>query len=473
MAFFLNWLRGTKEDPKQIPSLTKDGKTYYSVQSIARCCTDLKISLPATDVITIVRNVWARRKEGPFSDLMIGLFDSRALKDPRELEVILVPSSRTNTNNKLLTKQLGEALEKLIAVEVSKKNDPRYLLPKFQVNELLRKELSKSLETIPEPLTQTLFQVPSFGSVKDARKFFFEGRCTSDFEINELSYLCSGSGDVYGLYRVGLSGKRTERAWDLMVLFAARCNSDPCVVKVNILPLETHLTLDPSIPRVIIELLPAVPLGCFIESLHLLLSEKEFGEILDGQVCIDQPEGWATVSMCRTYPQGGLPKESDECIFSISSSSDKLNWGPNGAFSGVLTLGDTATAWSNPFRNPWYQPSEKSEKIECGLIVARPIPGQSSFHLDYGWVPEGLDDLGGKRFVLHPLYLEKYVASFPYLFDPNEIAKPRREILTLESLPKGGLVDYIYEATSEKDYHVILADFCFIKGSQINVDYEL
>lgn len=472
MAFFLNWLRGTKEDPKQIPSLTKDGKTYYSVQSVARCCNDLQISLPATDVITIVRNIWARHSEGPFSDAMIGLFDSKSLKDPRELEVILVPSSRTNTGGKLLTKQLGEALEKLIAVEVSKKKDPRYLLPEFQIKDILRSSPIFG-KTILEPLTQTLFQVPSFGSVKDAKRFFLEEKCTSDFEINELSYLCSGSGDVYGLYRVGLSGKRTERAWDLMVLFAARCNSDPCVVKVNILPLETHLTLDPSIPRVIIELLPAVPLGCFIESLHLLLSEKEFGEILDGQVCIDQPEGWATVSMCRTYPQGGLPKESDECIFSISSRSDKLNWGPNGAFSGVLTLGDTATAWSNPFRNPWYQPSEKSEKIECGLIVARPIPGQSSFHLDYGWVPEGLDDLGGKRFVLHPLYLEKYVASFPYLFDPNEITKPRKEILTLESLPKGGLVDYVYEATSEKDYHAILAEFCFIKGSQINVDYEL
>lgn len=471
MAFFLNWLRGTKEDPKQIPSLTKDGKTYYSVQSVARCCTDLKISLPATDVITIVRIIWARSIEGPFSDAMIGLFDSKSLKDPRELEVILVPSSRANTNGKLLTKQLEEALEKLISVEVSKKKDPRYLLPKFQIDELIRSSPNFG-KTIREPVTQTLFEVPSFGSVKDAKKFFLEGKCKSDFEINELSYLCSGSRDIYGLYRVGLSGKRTERAWDLMVLFAARCSSDPCIAKVNILPLEKHLILDPSIPRVIIELLPAVPLGCFIESLHLLLSEKEFEEILDGQVCIDQPEGWATVSMCRTYPQGGLPKESDECIFSISASSDKLNWGPNGAFSGVLTLGDTATTWSNPFYNPWFQLSE-GDKVECGLIIARPIPGQSSFYLDYGWVPEGPDVPGGKRFVLHPLYLEKYVTSFPYLFDPDKVLTFSKEVLTLESLPKGGLVDYVYEVTSEKDYHHILAEFCFVKGSQINVDYEI
>lgn len=472
MSFFLNLFRGgSKEDPKHDPILVKDGKTYYSVKVLGKCCLDLKVSLPAADIIAILRIVWSRRMSGPFSDIAVGLFESSSLKNVRDIEVILFPSTWQNTKGKVITEDLGSALSNLM----TSTDTDEYVLPKVQLKRMMH--LPKPTNpgtTITEPFQLTLFSGSySYSSSHAAKEHFFETECKSQETWGDVKYLCSQSidpGDDYGSspYLVGLNGKSTERVWDLLVLFAARCRSDPCVKKVNVMPLKDHLSKDNyDFPKIILELAIETPLPYFVESLHLLLTKSEFAEILDSQLCTEQSPGWATVGMCHAYP-GGLTsgKPLGECIFTISSSSSGRKWGPNGAFLMANVLGSTNIGINNPF---WNGKEVKGKKLSDLLIA---IDDGDSYRIDYGWSPRYPRNT--KRFVLHPHFLEYYVSKLTSLGVTFDRTKPYVENIFQVVKENGAFLfqDFGTAVTTKESYEAILSRYGFIEGSLVKIDYE-
>lgn len=469
MQNLIDYFKAPKKEKEQsFIHKTDDGKEFCSVKYIARCCIKLKISLPAGDIITLLRIIWSRRFDGPFVDASLRIDEFP--KDVRQIEVYLVPDEWSNTKNKFLSSDLEQALWDLMKNEEA--NLGEYSLPYLQLDVIAANNRASILGGSLEPGDRKAFYA----------KMFDKSLTLEDFNPSKENskYLHWNSGDksIGGLYEIGLVGIRTQKSWDLLKTFALRCWSEPLISGVVLMPLDLHLTESTLLRRVIIRTISfnrknitvSGILGYLIESFHLLLSEKEFSEILDTMMCDTQSSGEASIGMCKAYP-GGLKinKSLEGCIFTISGADIPVKWGPNGAFTsepkGYHPL------WNGDYN---YLPPKGQVPLWDLLIVREPTSDEkvgspeTKYVIDYGWYD--IPGYSGKRIVTNPAYLE---ASITDIHDNNPswvVGVPGEAISFLDSEPDEDYIDSII--TSELEYTKVLCRYGFYANTLVNVSYE-
>jgi len=450
-----NFLFGApKPAPKKGPKI-RNG--LANVKDIAECCKTTKTPYPIGDLISIYRIIWFHRDKGPFGNIEIDLERST----PRNPVIFLTTTNWKESFGHIISYDVSGALGEM---GFGHPSSQRAILDQLA----LRISETKITNKPNPPVARLTLSLP-----KESHLELFTECDDPDLEI----YRCSGPSAPY-TFRVGMSGRADDASYHLAMIFATRALSDPNVVRVSVLTLKEHLARPVIYPRVVLDLTHRAPLPQFIESLHLLLEESEFKEVLDAQTCANQPDSWCSVGMAKAYPAGlGVSASVGECIFTISGpEAEDLNWGPMGAFGST----HHPLVWWPNSADGSQRGSDSSENYRKGehlgeLLVAtkQDIENVKGYVIDYGWVPRSTDL---ERLVLHPAYMEQKIreaAEAGIVIAGGDGGDgggtgPKAVVLSVDT------IDPKFVVVKTKDFTVYenrLFRFGFIKGSILEVSY--
>lgn len=462
MSFFSNLFGlGSRQPPKK-PNLSG----FVSVKKLGECCIKGELSLPAVDIISILRIIWFRRFEGPFIDVLTNSLDAKNAKDIR---VILIPSG--GTTEKILPAFLEESFKELMDAELVEKErrirdgypNLGYDLPKFQLEKIMefsysdwKPEIPPHLQTLDEPLgfyndTPTSDVIEAFFTGKDWGEEYwcYETRIGIDDESLEF-------------YQMNMHCNSSEESRKAYISITYRLLSDPCVQRVCI---DKNNIKD---MKVQIFLAGGTPLSCFTQTLNFFATAEETKSMIVPKLSL--PEGEASLSMCRAYPEEIDYNDYDDHdlndVFSIDgrrSGNDPNSfiwWGPNETFVGFPKVQENP---KDPlfFSNPLWNDSIKSNSpLLSHLMVARKF--ENEVKIDYGWVSSKSSNV---RMILHPVFLEYFFEKYPdteITWGQTETAKS----ILVKSFSSIERYVTVMSAT-EEDYEEALCQFGFKEDSLV------
>jgi hypothetical protein len=263
-------------------------------------------------------------------------------------------------------------------------------------------------------------------------------------------------------YKIGLTCRTGTNSILIATLFAARATSDPLTEEVMVMSEKEHLKSPLIYPRVILipKIIENFPIQQYIESLHLLMKDADFEQILDTSLCWDQPEGWATMAMIM----GPHENAFSECVFSLSCFAGV--WGPNNSFP-----------WEqHPFsklKEKIVMKSRNKARLEKEfedilpqrlgeLLIARLDHSRKGYVLDYGFFTA---NFGINKMVLHPLAL-KLLKELPK--EPIEGVIHIKETDEIQSIKNF----IIKETFFIDDYYDMLYRYGLLENSTYHVKYH-
>lgn len=457
MSFFSNLFGFRSIQPPKKPNLTG----FVSVKKLGECCIKGELSLPAIDIISILRIVWSRRFEGPFLDVLTNSLD---VDNIRDIKVILIPSG--GMTEKILPAFLEESFKELMDAELVEREgrikggypNLGYDLPKFQLEKIMEFSYSDWNPDILPHLQPLGNHIGLFNDTpnSDVIEAFFAGK-----EWGE-EYWCYESrvgDDLLEFYQLNMRCNSSKESRKAYISTVFRLLSDPCVQRICV---DKHNSED---TKVQIFLTEGAPFSCFTQTLNFFTTEEEVKSMIVPKITF--PEGEASLSMCRAYPEEiNYDDYSVNDVFSIdgrrtnNDPNSFLWWGPNGTFVGFPKVQEDP---KDPlfFSNPLWNDSIKSNSpLLSHLMVARKYGNEVK--IDYGWVSSKSSKT---RLILHPVFLENFLEKYP----DSEITWGQVETAkSILAKDFSSIEKYVtMESATEEDYEEALCQFGFREDSLV------